>query len=313
MLLSVGVLTYNHLSYIKDCLDSILMQQVDFDFEIVVGDDGSTDGTQDILKGYEAEHPGRFVLLLSQRNEGISRNYQKVLSRCKGEFVALCEGDDYWIATDKIQKQVDFLRSHKEYGFVGSHGQILFPDGTFKDDPYDYLPQPVMEDGWELYGDVFEYAKSGPVTRTVSICFRRSIIEPYLQFVGAGNDLVLQTILAKYSMFAKHAHVMCVYRQGGVSTDGMNLDKQLYYNDWYVSNRLLQKRLFPTECNWDEWELADRKTYILLKNAVRHREVRQALRYKSQLKSRMYKTKPYSKFLLGPITCILLSMKKKMI
>lgn len=309
MILSVGILTYNQEKYIRQCLDAVLMQEVGFEYEIVVGDDASSDGTQDILREYGAKYPDKFVLLLGEKNEGISMNYKKVLSTCKGKYIALCEGDDYWTDAHKLQTQVDFLEKHPEYGFVGTYNTLLFPDGTIKDDPYDYFPEPQREGDWELYGDVFEYAKCGPVTRTVSVCFRKSLIEPYIQYVGAGTDTVLQTILAKKSLFAKHSSAMCVYRQGGVSTDKISIEKQLYYNSWLINNKLLQKRLFPDECNWNEDELADRETYILLKDAIKHRRVKEALRCKKQLRSVAYKRKKCSRYLLGPVTCFILSLK----
>lgn len=309
MLLSVGILTYNQAQYIRQCLDAVLMQEVDFEYEIVVGDDASSDSTQDILREYAVKYPGKFELLLGEKNEGISMNYKKVLSACKGKYIALCEGDDYWTDAHKLQAQVDFLERHADYGFVGTYNTLLFPDVTAKDDPYDYFPQPQREGEWELYGDVFDIAKYGPVTRTVSICFRRELIQPYLQYVGMGNDMVLQTILAKHSKFAKHSATMCVYRQGGVSTDKLSIEKQLYYNRWFVENRLLQKQLFPTDCNWNEEELADRETYIRMKDAIQHRRVRDAKQLKRELKSRAYKNKLYSKLLLGPLTCWMLSFK----
>ena len=308
MLLSVGILTYNQSQYIRQCLDAVLMQEVDFDYEIVIGDDASTDGTIAILEEYE-DRVKTVKIIRSEKNEGISMNYKKVLSACTGDYIALCEGDDFWTDPHKLQVQVDFLESHPDYGFVGTYNTLLFPDGTIKDDRYDYFPEPEREGDWELYGDVFEYAKCGPVTRTVSICFRRKLIEEYIQYVGMGNDMVLQTILAKHSLFAKHSASMCVYRQGGVSTDKLSLKKQLYYNRWYVENRLLQKRLFPEDCNWDEDELTDMETYILLKGAISRRKVNEALRYKKQLKSAIYKKKKFSKYLFGPITCFILSLK----
>ena len=315
MKLSVGILTYNQAQYIRQCLDAVLMQEVDFDYEIVIGDDASTDGTIAILEEYARKCKVYGVrckeirVIKSEKNEGISMNYKKVLSACTGDYIALCEGDDFWTDPHKLQVQVDFLDAHPDYGFVGTYNTLLFPEGTIKGDPYDYFPEPEREGNWELYGDVFEYAKCGPVTRTVSLCFRRKLIEEYIQYVGMGNDMVLQTILAKHSLFAKHSAPMCVYRQGGVSTDKLSLSKQLYYNRWYIENRLLQKSLFPEDCNWDEDELADRETYILLKDAISRRKVSEALRYKKQLKSAIYKKKKYCKYLLGPITCLILSMK----
>jgi len=308
MILSVGILTYNQAQYIRQCLDSVLKQEVNYEYEIVVGDDASSDGTQDILREYAEKYPGKFVLLLGEKNEGIAMNYKKVLSACRGQYIALCEGDDYWTDTHKSQVQVDFLEKHSDYGFVGTYNTLLFPDGTEKDDPYDYLPEPQRADDWELYGDVFEFAKYGPVTRTVSLCFRGELIQLYLQYVGMGNDMVLQAILAKQSKFAKHASVMCAYRQGGVSTDKLSVEKQLYYNRWFVDNRLLQKKLFPKDCDWNEDELVDRETYIRLKDAIRHRNVGEAMRLKKQVRSKSYRAKRYCKYLYGPITCTMLSL-----
>lgn len=313
MILSVGILTYNQEKYIMQCLDSVLMQEVEFEYEIVVGDDASSDGTAAILEEYAKKCKVYGVrckeirVIKSEKNEGIGMNYKKVLSACKGKYIALCEGDDFWTDVHKLQKQVDFLEKHADYGFVGTYNTLLYSDGTVKDDPYGFLPSPQREGEWELYGDVFEYAKYGPVTRTVSICFRSELIQPYLQYAGMGNDMVLQTIFAKQSKFAKHTASMCVYRLVGISNT-RTLEKQLYYNNWYVQNRLLQKKLFPKDCDWNEDELADVETYIRLKDAIRHKHIREAMQYKKQLRSRAYKNKKYSKYLLGPITVLLLSL-----
>lgn len=308
MIVSVAVLTYNQVDFIGQCLDSILMQKVDFDYEIVVGDDCSTDGTQIVLEDYQKRFPDKFVPLLKDRNEGISKNYQNVLNHCKGKYVALCEGDDYWTAKDKLQTQIDFLERYEDFGFVGTYSQLLFPDGQVKEDAYDYLPKPETIDGWELYGDVFEYVKSGPVTRTVSLCFRRSIIEPYIQYDGLGNDMVLQTVLARHSWFAKYKKPMTMYRQGGMSTDNNCFEKKMRYNEWYVRNRLLQKELFPNDCNWDENELMDGGVYLKLCHAIQEKDWKKALSQKQLLKTDAYKRKNYSRFLFGPFSCLLLSL-----
>ena len=95
-LVSVAVLTFNSQPTVRQCIDSILMQNVDFDYEIVVGDDCSGDSTPDILLEYSDRFPGKFILLLNETNEGVSKNNIKVLSRCRGRYIAMCEGDDYW-------------------------------------------------------------------------------------------------------------------------------------------------------------------------------------------------------------------------
>ena len=137
---------------------------------------------------------------------------------------------------------------------------------------------------------MFEYAKCGPVTRTVSVCFRKSLIDPYIQYAGMGNDMVLQTILAKQSLFAKHSENMCVYRRGGVSNT-QSIDKELYYNRWYVENRLLQKRLFPEDCNWDDDEISDQRYFSLMRYYIRHFQYKKTIELRKKIRSKKFKEK----------------------
>ncbi len=311
MKLTVAILTYNQQQYIRQTLDSVLMQNVDFEYEIVVGDDCSQDNTPVILREYAERFPNRFNLLLNRQNVGISKNYQNVLYACQGEYIALLEGDDYWTDKNKLQKSVDFLDSHQDYGFVGAYNNILYADTRIEKDEYDYLPSCKLEGMWELCGDVFEYAKYGPVTRTVTICFRKSIIKPYIQYVGIGTDIVLQTILSHSSKFAKCKEVWAVYRQGGVSTTQTDYEKTLYYTKWYVANKLLQKQLFPQECNWNEDELADKVIYVQLKHAVRKLHICEARRLHNAIKSTMYKNKSYYKFSNNVFLCTVAGIATK--
>lgn len=114
---SVIVITYNHEQFIKQALDSILMQKVDFKYEILIGDDASTDRTPEILKEYKKLYPDIIDLHLNLVNLGAARNAHNLLIKAKGEYIATCEGDDYWTEENKLKIQVDFLNKHKE--FVG--------------------------------------------------------------------------------------------------------------------------------------------------------------------------------------------------
>lgn len=111
MKLSVFVVTYNQEKYIRQCLDSILMQKVDFGYEVVIGEDHSTDGTRAICEEYAAKYPQVRLLPLTE-NLGVAGNWERVISECKGEYVAMCEGDDYWTNCDKLKKQVYLLESN---------------------------------------------------------------------------------------------------------------------------------------------------------------------------------------------------------
>ena len=115
MKLSVLITTYNQRQYIREALDSVLMQDVDFDYEVVVGDDASTDSTPAILKEYAEKYPGRFHLLLRERHMGPASNFYATLEACGGQYVALLEGEDYWTSSQKLKKQVAFLDKNQDY------------------------------------------------------------------------------------------------------------------------------------------------------------------------------------------------------
>lgn len=125
MKVSVLMITYNHENYIAQALDSILMQQVNFDYEIVIGEDCSSDRTRSIVLDYQLGNPGRIKVLLPETNLGMMRNFMETFAACTGEYVAILEGDDYWTSPQKLQKQVDFLDGHPDFAICFHNAQIL--------------------------------------------------------------------------------------------------------------------------------------------------------------------------------------------
>ena len=114
-LVSVCMITYNHQDYIRQALDSILSQKMDFPFEIVIGDDGSKDQTGTICAEYVQKHPGRINYLRREPNLGMMPNFISTLQACNGKYIALCEGDDYWTDNSKLKRQVDFMESQPDH------------------------------------------------------------------------------------------------------------------------------------------------------------------------------------------------------
>ena len=123
---SVIVITYNHEKYIRKALDSILMQKVDFKYEILVGDDASIDSTPEIIREYKEKYPEYFNISLREKNLGGTRNSYELMMMAKGDYIANLEGDDYWIDENKLQKQVDFLEKHDN--FVGCVSDFMYVD-----------------------------------------------------------------------------------------------------------------------------------------------------------------------------------------
>ena len=120
------MITYNHEAYIAQAIEGVLIQETDFPVLLVIGDDGSTDRTPEICQEYQRLHPGRLNVLRRERNLGMSKNFIDTLSHCKGEYVALCEGDDYWTDPKKLQKQIDFLRNNPDFTVCFHNALIVY-------------------------------------------------------------------------------------------------------------------------------------------------------------------------------------------
>src|SRR6185312_12408987 len=97
-----------------------LVQETDFPIELVIGEDCSTDGTRDIVKRYAARYPEIVRALLPGKNIGVHANFDAVLKSCRGTYIAMLEGDDYWTSPKKLQKQADFLDSHPDHALCGT-------------------------------------------------------------------------------------------------------------------------------------------------------------------------------------------------
>lgn len=123
-LVSVLVTPYNQKDYIRQTLDSILMQKCSFNFEVVIGEDCSTDGTREICMEYASANPDKINLCLNEQNKGLLNNYFDVFLKAKGTYIADCGGDDYWLTDSKLQEQVDLLEAHPEVSLVAGNWQL---------------------------------------------------------------------------------------------------------------------------------------------------------------------------------------------
>lgn len=125
--------TYNHVGFIKQALDSFLMQKTNFPFEVIVHDDASTDGTADIIKEYAKKHPDIIKPILQKQNQhsiGKSIMHNYIYPKISGEYVAVCDGDDYWTDPLKLQKQIDFLDKHHNYSICFHKMRCFFDDNS---------------------------------------------------------------------------------------------------------------------------------------------------------------------------------------
>jgi len=128
-IISVVVTTYNHEKYIAQTIESILSQKDCPDFEIIVGEDCSTDKTREIVKVYADKYP-QIKLMNYDTNQGVQKNLKECFNYCQGEYIAICEGDDYWVDKYKLKKQYEVLDRNKEASMCFSDITLLFEDGS---------------------------------------------------------------------------------------------------------------------------------------------------------------------------------------
>jgi glycosyltransferase involved in cell wall biosynthesis len=132
-LVSVMMITYNHASFVARAIERVLRQKTAFPFELVIGEDHSTDGTREIVFEYQAKYPHIIRIVSSDKNVGIQKNAYRTMKACRGKYIAFCEGDDYWVRTDKLKLQVEYLESHLECGMVSADCDIYYnKSGNFK-------------------------------------------------------------------------------------------------------------------------------------------------------------------------------------
>lgn len=138
LLLSIIIPTFNHEKYIEKAVRSVLMQKVNFEYEVLIGEDCSTDGTRNVLLKLQKELPPSFVVLFREKNtdKGVS-NFRDLYARAKGKYIIVLEGDDYWTYEYKLQKQVDFLEKHPDYVAVAHNVTVVDENDNPRND-YEY-------------------------------------------------------------------------------------------------------------------------------------------------------------------------------
>ncbi len=134
--LTVLIITYNHEPFIATAVDSVLMQETDFDYEIIISEDCSTDQTRAIVSRYAHDYPKQVRLLLSDRNLNDNSVVRRGLEAARGQYVALLDGDDYWTTPTKLQKQIDFLDTHPDVSISFHNVNVDYEDSDEAGHPF---------------------------------------------------------------------------------------------------------------------------------------------------------------------------------
>ena len=282
MKISVGVITYNQQGTIRQTLDSILMQKGDFDLEVVIGEDCSTDSTRAICEEYTVHHtPYTIVLLPSQKNLGIMANFARVMKACTGDFVAICAGDDYWCDEHKLQKQLDYFHIHPEVGVVSTSGYRHY---VLRDEMVPGIaPLHPYEDGDVKRFYFFPDYKGGVYAMPLSLLLKRDLLQyvDFDEFIRRGfpvEDYPMQAILSQHTKWGHIADLCVVYRVYKESATFISFDhpKYLQYHRGLAEIRRYLNELFPDDACFSEEELQEQVFYKEFLLYLHQRDYRKA-------------------------------------
>lgn len=212
-LVSISMVTYNHVPYIAQAIEGVLQQETAFPFELVIGEDCSVDGTREIVSEYHKKHPDVIRVITSDENIGGLRNFLRTVNACQGKYLAFCEGDDYWHHPYKLQKQADYLENHQECGLVYSSYDLHHVESkTLIKDFVRNRKQKILEN--LSMSDIVEgnIVKGLCVPQTCTVMIRRTLCEqiiesdPYLH--QSGHFLMGDTQL--WAELATKARLHCI-------------------------------------------------------------------------------------------------------
>ncbi|MEA5457483.1 glycosyltransferase family 2 protein [Arcicella sp. LKC2W] len=265
---SVIVHTYNHENFIRQTLDSILNQEVNFEYEVIVGDDASPDSTPQIIKEYQQKFPEIIKPMLHPKNLGGfgKNNTLATLSVCKGQYIAAMDGDDYWINPHKLQKQVDFLDKNPDFVACFHNALIHFEDGSHPDSYVNDENQRVVTSIEDLVGEDEVWYMA-----TSAVMFRNGIMTHYPKWFheSKSGDIPRYILLGKHGNFYYIDEVMSVYRKNG---GGMSFTDGKQDAD-FLFNRIGMYRGIDGELNFRFHKTLNKniaRYYLMLANSIQY-------------------------------------------
>ncbi|MBN1597138.1 MAG: glycosyltransferase [Bacteroidales bacterium] len=202
------MIVYNQEAYIEQALKGILMQKTNFLFEIIIGEDCSTDHTKQIIEKFATLYPDNIKPFYHPENIGMMRNFTHTLNRCEGEYIAICEGDDYWIDEYKLAKQIEVLDANRDIMLsfhntkcINSRKKRIYNSNDGEADGSVFTIEDLLTRKWFIM--------------TASIVFRNVFKDSYPNWFKRirNGDMALELMLADKGNFIYTDKVMAVYRQ----------------------------------------------------------------------------------------------------
>lgn len=257
--LSIVCLTYNHEHYIRESIESFLNQDVDFNIEILIHDDASTDNTAKIIKEFEKLYPFLIKPVYEEINQysigGFAFSFDE-LKRAKGEYIALCEGDDYWIDSNKLQKQIKYLEENKDCSMCFHASRNFMNNDIF------YIQRPKIITKDYKYDMKYAMLFDGGFMATNSMLFlNKHILElPKWVIDAPAGDFALTLLLASKGKIGYIDEIMSAYRVLAIDSWSTKLKNRAIAIKHYNS-------LLKMLAEFDVWSTYRFSTYVLFKKS----------------------------------------------
>lgn len=228
MKLDIILITYNHAAFIEQALQGLFMQRLSptVQAQVIVADDASTDDTLSVIQRLEPQSPFPFVYLPAKSNMGHVLNYKRAFEACKGDYVAILEGDDWWCSPLHLQRHIDFLDLHRECTLSSSRPYVYDTDTQRFSQSY-YCEE--KGETWLITAQ--EEAASNKISNLSTCVIRNSVLQKVIMNEALWKvemlDWLLELMLAEYGFLAKHKDSTSVYRsQGGGLWSGLGSTEQ---------------------------------------------------------------------------------------
>ena len=205
---SVLMLTYNQENYIDEAIRSVVLQETDFDFELIIGNDASTDHTARHCLEWKEKYPERIRLVNREQNLGLIGNFMETYALCRGTYIAICEGDDFWTDKSKLQRQADYLDGHPDFSMCFHRVINYYADNGTKS---------LSNGHQKVDTDICDLARSNYISN-VSAVFRNHLLPDGLpKWFGEVStyDYALHMLNAQFGKIHYMKRPMAVYRQHG--------------------------------------------------------------------------------------------------
>lgn len=236
ILVSVCITAFNVAEYLPEAIAGVMMQKTTFPFELIIGEDKGTDNSREVCLKYKEKYPDRITLVFQEQNVGIIENDISIIKKSRGKYIAWCDGDDYWIDEQKLQKQFEIMENNPEVTLVHTDWVDFLEETDWKERVH-----VVQSDEEKILGMSAEYIEkmllgTSNALRHSSVMFRRELYLDSLEkdpdlflIANVCNDIVLRVIMCWKGPFVHIPEPMVMYRLRPESSSHIQNQKKYFY------------------------------------------------------------------------------------